>query len=156
MKGFENFDYGDDITHLSEPDYDEIYPDSSWSCRDWKLYYEALRDEYGSTEAREIWNSKWAESPLHINADNFSCKYDASWRSWADSKGLIYDHTVIGQFDSWLYDSVQGVGGAVSGGLDAVGFLTKNLKWIVLGGLVFVGAYAYKNFIKGNQQIKFK
>ena len=162
MKGFENFDYGDDITHLSEPDYDSNLPyDSSWSCLDWKLYYEALEDEYGSTKAREIWNDKWRETPTYplglvSMADNLDCKYSDEWRSWADSKGLEYDHLILGQFDSWLYDTSDTVGGAVSGGFNAIEFLAKNLKWIVLGGLVFVGAYAYKNFIKGNKMIKLK
>ena len=162
IKGFENFDYGDDITHLSEPDHDSLMPlDSSWSCLDWKLYYEALEDEYGSSKARDIWNEKWQETPTYplgfiSRANNLRCKYTDDWRSWADSKGLVYDHLILGQLDSWIQGTTESVGGAVTGGVGAVEFLTKNLKWILLGGLVFIGAYAYKNFIKGNQQIKFK
>ncbi len=159
-----SYEYGNDITHESQPDYDSNVPyDSSWDCEDWRIYYEALEDEYGSTEATRIWNNKWRETPtnpltlgLYSGADNLDCKYSEAWRSWADSKGLEYDHLILGQFDSWLYDTGDEVGGAVSGVGSAIAFLGKNLKYIVIGVLVFGGLYAYKNFIKGNDKIKLR
>ena len=37
------FQYGNDITYQSEPDYDTLVPyDSSWSCEDWRIYYDVL------------------------------------------------------------------------------------------------------------------
>ena len=153
------FQYGNDITYQSEPDYDTLVPyDSSWSCEDWRIYYEVLEEEYGSQQARRIWNEKWAETPtyplgLYSASDNLNCKYSDEWRNWANSKGLEYAHLILGQIDSWLYDTGDSVGGAVTGVGQGIQFLGKNLKYIVLGALVFVGLYAYKNYIKGNEKI---
>jgi len=149
------FDYGNDITYNSSPDYDTLVPfDSAWDCEDWRLYYEALRNEYGSTEARRLWNDAWSKNG-HLS-DVLSCKYSDSWRNWADSRGLEYDHLLLGQVDSWLYDTGSNVGSAVTGVGGAVSWLGKNLKYIVMGVLVFGGLYAYKNFIKGDDKIKFR
>ncbi len=150
-----SYDYGNNITHESQPDYDTLVPyDSSWDCEDWRIYYEALEDEYGTSQATRIWNEKWRDNG-HLS-DVLDCKYSESWRSWADSKGLEYDHLILGQLDSWLYDTGDEVGGAVTGVGSALGFLGKNLKYIVMGVLVFGGLYAYKNFIKGNDKIKLR
>tara|TARA_Y100000114_G_scaffold136970_1_gene138869 strand:- start:927 stop:1403 length:477 start_codon:yes stop_codon:yes gene_type:complete len=146
------YQYGNDITYQSLPDYDTLVPfDTAWDCEDWRIYFERLEEEFGTDQARRIWNNAWSNNGA--NADVLSCKYGEAWRNWADSNGLIYDHLILGQIDSWMYDTGSAVGGAVTGVGQAVQFLGKNFKYIIAGALVFVGLYAYKNYIKGNEKI---
>ena len=98
------YQYGNDITYQSLPDYDTLVPfDTAWDCEDWRIYFERLEEEFGTDQARRIWNDAWSNNGA--NADVLSCKYGDAWRNWADSNGLIYDHLILGQIDSWMYDT---------------------------------------------------
>tara|TARA_R110000744_G_scaffold71549_5_gene144255 strand:+ start:5758 stop:6207 length:450 start_codon:yes stop_codon:yes gene_type:complete len=147
------YDYGDDITYNSEPDYDSIIPfDSQWGCFDWRLWYEELEDEYGDVEAKQKWEDAWAKQGT-LYGNEGDCKLNKEWKEWADSKNLQYDHTALHQLDSWLYGLTQGVGDAATGVVGGVGFLGRNLKLIIVGIGIFGGLYVYKEYIKGDKKL---
>ena len=83
------YDYGDDITYNSEPDYDSIIPfDSQWGCFDWRLWYEELEDEYGDVEAKQKWEDAWAKQGT-LYGNEGDCKLNKEWKEWADRVGFL-------------------------------------------------------------------
>ena len=125
-------DYGLDITAQSLPDYDEWGPDQYWGCTDWMIWYDKLKDEHGKTEARLIWKSAW-EQQGYFDYPYNQCPLQDDFRDFSrknklDSTGLFSDFFV-------------GIGDTLSGGFRSLGWLGRNLPWIVPIGLVVTGAF---------------
>ena len=66
---------GEIITAHSVPDYDNFGIDSYWTCTDWMIWYDKLKDEFGKTDARLKWRSAWEKQD--IAESNFMwCGFD--------------------------------------------------------------------------------
>tara|TARA_B110000908_G_C10265689_1_gene463665 strand:- start:5165 stop:5584 length:420 start_codon:yes stop_codon:yes gene_type:complete len=132
-------DYGLDITAQSLPDYDEWGPDQHWGCTDWMVWYDKLKEEYGKNEARVVWKSAW-EKQGYWDAPYNECPLQDSFRTFSkknklDSTGLFSDFLV-------------GISDTASGAFKSVGWLGRNLPWILPVGLVITGSFYVIKTIK--------
>ena len=132
-------DYGLDITAQSLPDYDEWGPDQHWGCTDWMVWYDKLKEEYGKKEARVVWKSAW-EKQGYWDAPYNECPLQDSFRTFSkknklDSTGLFSDFLV-------------GISDTASGAFKSVGWLGRNLPWILPVGLVITGSFYVIKTIK--------
>ena len=98
------------------------------------IWYGRLEEQYGSVEARERWMSAWEQQDA--TSATWDCLYNETFRQFVSTNNL--------GVESYLADVVtsgQEIGKNVLGSL---GWLSKNLKWIIPVGLVVVGAgYLY-------------
>tara|TARA_R110000824_G_scaffold136918_1_gene300915 strand:- start:343 stop:759 length:417 start_codon:yes stop_codon:yes gene_type:complete len=123
-------DYGADITWESVPDYDGWGWDTYWSCADWMIWYNKLDEHYGASEARLLWKSAWNEQGIWESNYNW-CKYDPTFNQFLKDNELGESHL--------LADTVIDTTEAAGGVLGSLGWVGKNLKWILPSALIIVG-----------------
>jgi len=125
-------EYGLDITAQSLPDYDDWGPDQYWGCTDWMVWYDRLKEEHGKNEARIIWKSAWEKQGYWDYAYN-QCPLQDDFRDFSrknklDSTGIFSDFFV-------------GLGDTASGAFKSLGWIGRNLPWIVPIALVVTGGF---------------
>jgi hypothetical protein len=132
-------DYGTNITWQSYPDYDEWLWDDYWECTDWMIWYNRLEEYYGASEARLKWKSAWEQQSS--GSATWDCLYNEVFRKFVEDNEL--------GLESYIADIVTTTQGIVKNSLGAVGWITKNAKWIIPLGLVVVGGgYIYMQYKK--------
>ena len=132
-------EYGLNITAQSLPDYDDWGMDQYWTCSDWMIWYDKLKDFHGKTDARIKWKSAWEKQGYWDHAIN-QCPLEQTFRDFSrknklDSAGL-------------LSDALVGLGDTLSGGFKTLGWFGKNLPWILPVGLVIVGGFYIARTVK--------
>ena len=132
-------EYGLDITAQSLPDYDDFGFDQYWGCTDWMVWYDRLKEEHGKKEARIIWKSAWEKQDYFDYAYN-QCPLQDDFRDFSrknrlDSTGLFSDFFV-------------GLGDTASGAFKSLGWIGRNLPWIVPLTLVVTGGFYVARTIK--------
>lgn len=129
-------DYGADIKWDSIPEYDGWGFDKYWSCADWMIWFDKLSGHYATEEARLIWKSAWNEQDIWESNYNW-CKYEPSFNKFLDDNKLGESHL--------LADAIITTTDTAGGLLDGLGFVGRNLKWILPSALIIVGvSYAFK------------
>ena len=123
---------GEIITAQSTPDYDNFGIDTYWTCTDWIIWFDKLKDEHGRVEARLIWRSAWEKQD--VAESNFVwCGFDEIFRKFL-SKNKLGASSVFHDIGVGLGDTA----GGVAGGLGWVG---RNVKWILPIGIAIYGGY---------------
>lgn len=132
-------DYGLDITAQSIPDYDEWGPDQYWGCTDWMVWYDKLKEEKGKKEARVVWRSAW-EKQGYWDFPYNQCPLQDDFRSFSKKNKL----NSTGLFSDFLV----GLSDTASGTFKSVGWIGRNLPWILPLGLVITGSFYVVKTIK--------
>lgn len=105
-------------------------PTKDSACESWKLYFEALSNKYGTTNAREAWLYTFNQS------GNTSCTKDKSFNAWAakNKVGVAdgVDKAIAG---------VSGIGQNIIGGIGSLTGLTPKLAAVALTGGVLIALF---------------
>jgi len=138
-------------TWNTAPDYDQWGSDTYWSCNDWILWHQYLKNKFGQTKANFIWDYAFSQSGNL--SGNLNCRtFDSSFRTYVSKNGLN-PFANAGIFAPVLQGAgtIQDVTGSVFGGVSSF-FTTSNVKTfftiLSVGAVVVGGLYAYKTFKK--------
>jgi len=103
---------------------EDIYiPGEDSPCQAWKIYFDRLKKEYGTANAREAWLYTWSKK------GNSSCTKSKEFNSWAEENKV----TVAGGVDKAIA-GVSGIAQNVIGGISSLTGLTPKLTSAVLIG----------------------
>lgn len=126
-------EYGQQITWESQPDYDKWGADKYWSCTDWIIWFDRLKEHYGKEEARLLWKSAWDKQDSWEANINW-CKYEPMFNEFLKKNELGSSNL--------LADAALGVGTLGTTALKGLGWFGRNASWVVptaliVGGLVY-------------------
>lgn len=150
-------------------------PTSDWECQDWKFWHEELvkafmagafksRIKYSRDEAirlsNQVFVTWWNKLVGTFSTKNF-CGYESQWFAYFKSVGL---ESILSYFQGFFVPVAtsaikvtESATEAVSNIADAAKNTSKTAAWLIptvlVLGTVFVGAYAYKNFIQRDNKI---
>lgn len=156
----------------------------TWDCNDWMLWHKFLiklfmkgqvasKIKYPQDKATELANQVFKQHWTKASAALTRCGYTAEFYQYFNQVGLsdifnlahrtansavekggkIVD-SVSTTFVNVLDDAGEVVTG-VTGTVSNVAGMAKYAVPVLIGGVVlFVGAYAYKNFIKGDERVQ--
>jgi hypothetical protein len=121
------------ITWDSKPDYDGWGWDSFWSCKEWMLWHEALKQYYGQKEANRIWliAADKVDGFEHFNV----CRYNSTFADFLSKNDLKEASSIFSRTATDAADVVDGASSILS-------IVGKNIKLIALGIGVYYGAKA--------------
>ncbi len=112
-------------------------PDKDSPCESWKLYFEALTNNYGETNAREAWLYTFNQN------GNSSCTKDKAFNAWAakNKVGVAdgVDKAIAG---------VSTIGQNIIGGIGKITGLTPKLAAIALTGGVVLTLFLLYRIVK--------
>lgn len=147
--------------YAAVPNYDSwTFFDDYWGKPEWKEWYNALKSQGSTADAKEHWKKGWASwrEPFSYQGkkDNLSRSltpresdyptFDSDFRNWMKSNGLWVDQNWISSTLTAADTAIDSAGDIVQGAGKTVGWLGRNLP-LVLGVAGIVGlAYAYRTF----------
>jgi hypothetical protein len=138
-------------TWNTAPDYDQWGNDTSWSCNDWILWHQLLKEKFGQSKANFMWDYAFAQSGSL--SSNLDCRTtNSAFRDYVKSNGLN-PFANAGIFTPVLQGAgtIQDVTSGIFGGVSSF-FTSSNIKNILnivaIGAVVVGGLYAYKTFKK--------
>lgn len=130
------------ITWDSKPDYDGWGWDSYWSCLDWQKWFIALKNHYGQKQAKQIWLTA-ADKVDGFEHFNW-CRYNSSFVAFLKENDLMEITNVISRSANAGTSIVDGAGSLLD-------FLGKNIKPLLIGGLLLYGFKMYSD-IEANKR----
>lgn len=133
---------GFSISADSQPDTPE-----DWSCSDWKTWHQKLVQNYGVTQANQMWLHEW-EKQSWWDFDVSSCKYNTDWANYFISHGIDM-HSIFSTIFSGGGDIVENVLDTGNKAVDTVGNTLNVGKYLVpaalIGAVGLIGFIVYKN-----------
>lgn len=153
-------------------------PTSDWECQDWKFWHEELvkafmagafksRIKYSQPDAvrlaNQVFVTWWNKLVGSFSSKNF-CGYESQWFNYFRSVGL---ESILSWFQGIFIPVAtsavkvtESATEAISNIADAAKNTTKTAKWLIPTILILatvgVGAYTYKNYIRGNEKVKLR
>lgn len=155
-----------------------------WSCNDWMLWHKSLiklfmggyttsKIKYTQEKATELSNQvflqHWAKASVLLTGCGFSEDFYKYFNSVGLASIFNVSHRlkhgaidkgtkVVDSVSDTFVNVVDDAGDIVTGVTGTVGNVAGMAKYavpVLIGGVVlFVGAYAYKNFIKGDERVQ--
>lgn len=151
-------------------------PTTEWTCQEWMLWHQELVKafmggkfksgiKYTQGEATRLSNqvfTEWWDKLVDWFSNKRMCGYESQFYNYFRSVGLdnvlSYIQALLVPTTQTVTSTIENVGKTVENISEGAAGTGKTLKWllplVLLGGVVFVGSYAYKNYIKGNEKIK--
>ena len=141
---------------------------SEWSCNDYVTWHKRLTEAHGLESANEIAQQFWDKIPWYrldwTQGCYANCNFYNHFRSAGGGWASLLPSTfcTLDSAGGKLVDSAGNIVGDIgeAGENLAKGAANtgKTLSWLVpalgVGAAALVGTYLYKNYIKGNKQIK--
>jgi hypothetical protein len=133
------------------PDYDQWGSDTYWSCNEWILWHQYLKNKFGQTKANFLWDYAFSQSGTL--SKNLDCRtFDSKFRDYVKSNGLnpfasagIF--TPVLQGAGTIQDVTSGIFGGISSFFTSGNFKTF-LNVMSIGAVVVGGLYVYRTFKK--------
>lgn len=161
--------YGKQIEWNTEPVINTyVYNrDGYWDCNDWMAWHKKVAAKYGNARANEVFMIWWNKQSWYNYAADSCMLWNKTFRDYFNSVGLSLDkiaNYVAAPVDI-LYDTQQSTKDVVKNVADTAVNVSETasntgsvLKYAVPAalvlGLIGVGFYVHKNYIKGNKQVK--
>jgi len=154
-----------------------------WECNDWMIFHKGLvkwfkegrfkskikyQEKDAIAKTNEVFVGHWSRASWTLA----KCGYGSEFHTYFTRVGLnsifsrVQDFSVaagdktskiVDSASNTLVNTVDNTGKIIDGATGTLSNFTNLAKYVVpvaIGGVVlFVGAYAYKNFIKGNSRI---
>jgi len=138
-------------TWNNAPDYDSWGSDTYWSCEDWIMWHQLLKQKFGQNKANFMWDYAFSQSGTL--SSNLDCRtFNSAFRDYVRINNLN-PYANSGIFTPILQGTgaIQDVIGGTLSGVSSF-FTSSNIKNILnivaVGVVVFGGLYAYKNLKK--------
>lgn len=126
------------------PDYDAWGPDSAWTCQDWMQWHKLLKEHFGETKAKYVWEYAYAKQTLGASA--LDCRtFNSQFRAYVAENNLD-PYQNAGVFEPVIkgYGTISDVVGSAFDGISNVfgGKTGKAVATVLLIGAI--GLVAYK------------
>lgn len=124
------------ITADSTPDYDNLGPDTYWSCEQWIEWHKALKTKYGKEVGDQKWQTAWDKQDSFEHDYNW-CKYDGTFNAYVRAENLNATWWLPNVLNS-VGTSVENLGGALTSGTKAAENTANVLKYAVPAIVILV------------------